>query len=567
MIGPLSRSPTVATAATLVTAPKPTRATREAFGCAMTRGLTSHHDAVIVRPRALRALDRVDVIVIDPRALYTDELMVTRVRGIGNSHRNSAWQAAHAALAAGLIGPGWHRLSTIPGAGAEGEALVSPMRDPFATAVVSEARRTGARVVSVGDDGLRSLGQGFDTLYPRNGSLDDTLADVVSQLRLDSATVAFLTTSEMSAQHEADITVGISRGTNLPWGADLFVPDLPAAWRILRAMPAARAASTRGVRLSMSGSAIGALMLVPGVPGYGPDAVNTGVFAGLWTGFTAGNKVFREPLPTPEPGHEWHALTVDEVRRLLPRPPSVSTDAADPPSALLAPARFVLRTGTAAWSLAGDLAGEIRANLADPITPILATGAVASALLGSPLDAALVGSVLLTNASLSAQQQLHAERTLRRLLAVQDPPARLRVGPLEAKVTDDVAATALRPGDVIEIRPGEVVPADARLIEAANVEVDESRLTGESLPVPKQTDPTPGAPLAERSCMVYAGCTVVAGTGLAVVTAVGRSTEVRRAIVVGAQNNSTDRSAQSACRRSPVARCRGASAAGRWSAC
>ncbi len=530
LIGVLSRSPTVATAATLVTAPKPTRATREAFGCAMTRGLTSHHDAVIVRPRALRALDRVDVIVIDPRALYTDELVVTRVRGIGNSHRNTAWQAAHAALAAGLIGPGWHRLSTISGAGAEGEALVSPMRDPFATAVVSEARRTGARVVSVGDDGLRSLGQGFDTLYPLNGSLDDTLADVVSQLRLDSATVAFLTTSEMSAQHEADITVGISRGTNMPWGADLFVPDLPTAWRILRAMPAARAASTRGVRLSMSGSAIGALMLVPGVPGYGPDAVNTGVFAGLWTGFTAGNKVFREPLPTPEPGHEWHSLTVDEVRGLLPRPPSVSSEAADPPSALLAPVRFALRTGTAAWSLAGDLAGEIRANLADPITPILATGAVASALLGSPLDAALVGSVLLTNASLSAQQQLHAERTLRRLLAVQDPPARLRVGPLEAGVTEDVAATALRPGDVIEIRPGEVVPADARLIETANVEVDESRLTGESLPVPKQTDPTPGAPLAERSCMVYAGCTVVAGTGLAVVTAVGRSTEVRRAM-------------------------------------
>jgi Ca2+-transporting ATPase len=537
LIGVLSRSPTVAGAATLVSAPKPTRATREAFGCAMSRGLTIHHDAVIVRPRALRALDRVDAIVIDPRALYTDELMVSRVRGVGNAQRNSAWQAAHGALAAGLIGAGWHRLSTIAGAGTEGEALVSPMRDPFATAVVSQARGTGARVVSVGDDGLRSLGQGFDSLYPITGTLDDTLADVVSQLRLDSATVAFLTTSEMSAQHEADITIGISRGDDLPWGADLFVSDLPAAWRILRAMPAARAASTSGVRLSLSGSAIGALMLVPGVPGYGPDAVNTGVFAGLWTGFAAGNKVFREPLPTPEPGHEWHGLTVEEVRRLLPRPPSVTAHPADPPSALLAPARFALRTGTAAWSLAGDLAGEIRNNLADPITPILATGAVASALLGSPLDAALVGSVLLTNASLSAQQQLHAERTLRRLLAVQDPPARLRVGPLEVKVSDDVPAKALRPGDVIEIRAGEVVPADARLIEAENVEVDESRLTGESLPVAKQTDPAPGAPLAERSCMLYAGCTVVAGTGLAVVTAVGRSTEVRRAMALAPETS------------------------------
>jgi len=532
LVGLLSGSPTLAGAAALVSAPKPTRAAREAFGCAMTRGLTSHHDTVVVRPRALRALDRVDAIVIDPRALYTDDLMVSRVRGVGNSHRTPAWQAAYAALDAGLIGPGWHPLSTIPGAGTAGEALVSPMRDPFATAVVSEARRSGARVISVGDDGLRSLGQGFDTLHPVSGTLDDTLADVVSRLHLDGATTVFLTTSEMAAQHEADITIGIPRGTSLPWAADLFVPDLPAAWRILRALPAAREASTRGVKLSLSGSAIGALMLVPGVPGYGPDAVNTSVFAGLWTGFTTGDKVFREPLPTPEPGHEWHSLDIDEIRRLLPRPPSMRTAPAAQPSVLLAPARLALRAVSAGWSLTGDLAGEIRANLADPITPILATGAVASALLGSPLDAALVGSVLLTNAALSAQQQLHAERTLRRLLAVQDPPARRRIGPLETDAADDVPAESLRRGDIIEIRSGEIVPADARLIEAASMEVDESRLTGESLPVSKNTDPTPGAPLAERSCMVYAGCTVVAGTGLAVVTAVGGGTEVQRAMAL-----------------------------------
>jgi Ca2+-transporting ATPase len=92
------------------------------------------------------------------------------------------------------------------------------------------------------------------------------------------------------------------------------------------------------------------------------------------------------------------------------------------PSALLAPARFAWRAGHSAWSLTTELAAEMRANLADPITPILATGAMASALLGSPLDAVLVGSVVLTNAALSAQQQLHAQRILTRLLAVQDPP-------------------------------------------------------------------------------------------------------------------------------------------------
>ena len=130
----------------------------------MTRGLTSRHDVLVVRPRVLRALDRVDVIVIDPRALYTDELTITRVRGVSNSHRTKAWQAAQFALDDGRLGPGWHKLSTIRGAGRTGEALVSPVRDPFATAVVTEARRAGVRVVSVDDDGLRSLAKGFDTL-------------------------------------------------------------------------------------------------------------------------------------------------------------------------------------------------------------------------------------------------------------------------------------------------------------------------------------------------------------------------------------------------------------------
>lgn len=538
VIGAVSHNPTIAGAAALVSAPKPTRAAREAFGCAMTRGLTARHDTVVIRPRALRALDRIDVIVIDPRVLYTDELTVTRVRGVGRSGSAPAWQAAREALDAGLLGPGWHRLAEIPGSGIEtGQALVSPVRDPLATAVVSEARRTGARVVAVRDDGLRSLGQGFDTLYPCHGSTDDALAGAVSRLRLDGATVALLTTSEMAAQHEADITVGVTRADHPPWGADVFVPDLTAVWRILRAVPAARAATGRGVGLSLSGSAIGALMLVPGVPGYGPDAVNAGVFAGLWTGARAADKVFLDPLPVPEPGHEWHSLQSAEVARLLPRPPAAVPP--PEPSALLAPVRFAWRTGHSAWSLTTDLAAEMKANLADPITPILATGAVASALLGSPLDAALVGSVLLTNAALSAQQQLHAQRVLTRLLAVQDPPARRRVGPIEDGITEDVPADALRPGDIIEVHSGEVVPADARLIDADNVEVDESPLTGESLPVPKQTDPTPGVPLAERSCMIYAGTTVVAGSALAIVTATGRGTEVRRALALAPRTTRT----------------------------
>nr|WP_313777609.1 cation-translocating P-type ATPase [Mycobacterium sp.] len=534
-LGALSGNLTTAGAAALVAVPKPLRASREAFGCALSRGLTTRHDALVLHPRALRTLDRIDAIVIDPRALYTDELMVSRIQGVENSRREQAWEAARAVLGDGGLAPGWHKLSTIPKAGSIGEALISPVRDPYAAALVTEARKSRPRVVSIDDDGLRSLAQGFDHLYTVDGSLDDALAAAVADLKADGLTVALLTTPEMQAAHGADMSIGVVRAQRPPpWGADVFVPDLVAAWRVLHALPAARAATSRGIRLSLESSAIGALMLIPGVVGRPPVSVNAGVFAGLWAGFSAGGKVFRDPVPTPEPGHDWHALPVVEVRRLLPRP---LDELRGEPLGVerlgsLPPARAVRAASIGSWKLAADFVGEMRANLADPITPILATGAVASALLGSPLDAALVGGVLLTNAALSAEQQLHAERILHRLLAVQDPLARRRVGPLEAQRHEKVAATRLRPGDIIEIHTGEVIPADARLLEASNIEVDESTLTGESLPVPKQTEPTPGAPLAERSCMLYAGSTMVAGSALAVVTAVGSSSEMRRALAM-----------------------------------
>ena len=536
VLGTLSANPHTAGAAALVAAPKPLRTTREAFGCALTRGLTDRHGALVLRPRVLRRLDRVDTVVIDPRALYTEDLMVSRIHGVQNSRRTRAWEAARAALDDGKLSPGWHPLSSIPNAGKTGEALVSPVRDPFARAVVAEARRAGHRVVSLSDDGLRSLAQGFDHLHAIDGSVDDAVADAIEELRAAGATVTLLTTPDMRAGHAADITIGLVRDDHPPpWGADVFVPDLTGAWRILHALPAARAVKKRGVELSASGSLIGALMLIPGVPGRGPASVNVAAVAGLWSGFATGAKLFRDKAPSPEPVHDWHALPVEEVQRLLPRPSEEPAPAPQRRVEVIAaapPVRLLASAASASWRASREFVGEMRANLADPITPILATGALASALLGSPFDAALVGGVLLANAALSAEQQLHAERVLRRLLAVQDPSARRRVGPLDNRRHEEVAANRLRAGDIIEVRAGEVIPADARLIDAANVEVDESMLTGESLPVVKDIEPTPGAPLAERACMLYGGSTMVAGTALAVVTAVGRDSEMRRAMAM-----------------------------------
>ena len=88
----------------------------------------------------------------------------------------------------------------------------------------------------------------------------------------------------------------------------------------------------------------------------------------------------------------------------------------------------------------------------------------------------------------------------------------------------DVEAAGLRPGDIIEVRPGEVIPADARLIECDDLEVDESTLTGESFPVHKASRRHTGRRTGRASCMVFAATTVVAGTGVAIVTAVGPQT-------------------------------------------
>ncbi len=94
----------------------------------------------------------------------------------------------------------------------------------------------------------------------------------------------------------------------------------------------------------------------------------------------------------------------------------------------------------------------------------------------------------------------------------------------------EIPAGQLVPGDIVAIEAGDVVPADGRLLKAATLEVDESALTGESLPAAKGTQPVQGAgtPLGDRTDMVYMNTNVTRGAGEFVVTATGMATEVGR---------------------------------------
>ena len=524
-----------AATATLVAAPKAARNSREAFAATLSRGLADHHRVLPLHPDAVRRLDRVDAVVIDPRALSTDELRVGRIREIPDHERGAAWQWAQDEIERGAVGVGWHQVPSTNGREASGRVLVRYANHPLATAVVGEIRRGGATAVSLDVDGLDDLRSAFDDLYPVDGTLDAALANTVCHLQEDGRTVAVVSRAAAQALADADVAIGItSDDASACWHADLIVDDLDGVWRIVHALPAARRASERGVQIATGASILGALLMVPGVRGRGPGPVTAGAGAGLWTGYQTAREVLAAATPPAPTTHEWHALPVDRVRKLLPSP-----ERSAPPPPRRSPASTVVETARSVVDPVranlAEFGGAMRDELSDPLTPVLAIGSAASAVLGSPVDAVLVGSVLAGNAALAATQKLRAERLLQRMLAVQDPPARLVVD----GGYDTVDAADLRSGDVIEVRPGEVVPADGRLVEATDLEVDESALTGESLPVPKQTDATPAAPVAERACMLHATTTVVAGTAVAIVTAVGGQTQARRAAQLPGTHGST----------------------------
>jgi H+-transporting ATPase len=532
----LTRNPNAAATATVVTAPKAGRNAQEAFASTLIRGLADRHGVLPLRPKALRLLDRVDTVVVDPRALAGDSLRVGQISDVADRDRSAVWRWAQDRLDEGELKTGWHDVpSDLDGlrknGRSRGAVFVRHAHQPLAHAVLAEIRRAGAEVVSVDVDQLDDLRSSFDELWPTDGDWDTALAQAVEDLQRAGKTVAALSAGAPAALSAADLSIGLfTAGGVPPWHADAVVGDLEAVWRILHAVPAARRASHRGVELATSGTLLGSLLMIPGVRGLGPGPVVAAAGAALATGYWMARGALGAEVPTPAPVADWHAMSADRVRRELSELEHVSAQRDSGRTAMMAARRAGAVAETARRPVAEFLT-VLRGELADPLTPVLAVGSAASALLGSPVDAVLVGSVLTGNAVLAATQQVRAERLLRRLLAVQDPPARRLVVGSEDSY-ENVEATQLQLGDRIEVRAGEVIPADARIIEAIDLEADESALTGESLPVSKQVDATPGAVLAERSCMLHAGTTVVAGRAVAVVTAVGPQTQVRRAAEV-----------------------------------
>ncbi|WP_082109458.1 cation-translocating P-type ATPase [Mycobacterium sp. UM_Kg1] len=544
VVAALTRNLDMTSSAILATSPKAVRTSCESFAATLGQGLADGHRVLPLRPDSLRRLDKIDTLVIDPRALTGEQRRVVQIRGASEHELPKAWENAQSLLDKAGLRPGWHRVPRMSARGTVRkqpvEALILPAHHALASAVVLQGRAAGVELVTVDTEILGELRPGFDDIRPVYGGgtadLDAALAEAVTELQQAGRTVAVLSTEAAQALASADLALGVmptSEEDTLPppFYADLLLADLAGAWQVLHALPAARDAVERGVAISIGASTIAGLLLVRGVratiPGVGagqsrgPGPVTIGAGAGMLSGYLLARRVLRAHAPKPAPAYEWHAMSVEQVRELLGTPQGSESHASlteRVPAEVEEPGMF--------W----PYVHAVRAELSDPMTPILALCSVATAMLGSPIDAVMVGTVLTGNAMLAAYQRLRAESRLNDLLARQAPPARVVLLDADGTPTyHEIAAEQLLPGDLIEVRSNEVVPADARVIEVSDVEVDESSLTGESLSVGKQLDPTPGAELAERSCMLYAGTTVIAGKAMAMVTAVGADTQSRRA--------------------------------------
>lgn len=139
-------------------------------------------------------------------------------------------------------------------------------------------------------------------------------------------------------------------------------------------------------------------------------------------------------------------------------------------------------------------------------------------------DPVIILAIVILNAVLGVVQEEKAEKSLEALKKMSAPTAIVR----RNGVRIQIAAVKLVPGDVIEVEAGAYVPADARLLRCVQLKVDESALTGESLPVKKSADVTlpEGTILAERKNMIYSTSIVTNGHAEAVVTETGMKTEV-----------------------------------------
>ena len=217
----------------------------------------------------------------------------------------------------------------------------------------------------------------------------------------------------------------------------------------------------------------------------------------------------------------WHALSATEVATRLTTDPERGLDAGEVERrrAQYGPNELATEPPPSVWVVA-------RGQLSNPMNIMLLIVSVASFVIGQVATGLFVLGLVSFNVIMGSSQELKARASVEALSQLQVPHARVR----RSGSVEEIDSRELVPGDVVLLEAGDLVPADGRLISAATLEVQEAALTGESAPVPKDTNPIAGddVALGDRTDMVFQNTQVTRGSGSTIVTATGQSTQMGR---------------------------------------
>lgn len=220
-------------------------------------------------------------------------------------------------------------------------------------------------------------------------------------------------------------------------------------------------------------------------------------------------------------GEKWHSMNIPEVLKRLNTDPDRGLDSKDVEERIRRHGLNIIESKgrRSIWKI---IIGQIF-NL---FMLLLIVAVVIALIVGETSDAISIVAIIAIMVIAGVVQEYRAEKALEKLKSLVVPKAKV----IRDGVLAEIDSRYLVPGDILILSEGDRVTADARLIEAIDLYVDESLLTGESKPVLKKADIVikPDVPVPDRVNMVYSGTYIVRGSGKAVVVATGMSTEVGR---------------------------------------
>ncbi|MBY0565484.1 MAG: cation-transporting P-type ATPase [Hyphomonadaceae bacterium] len=277
---------------------------------------------------------------------------------------------------------------------------------------------------------------------------------------------------------------------------------------------ARRVAARQGI-VSVRENPVSGSLLVDHDKRLTPEAIAT-IVRDLWrAGLTGPVK----PAPAESAESAWHALPASMVLDAFKAKQALTHAEAHERVTRIGENRLPEPTPT-------PLVRLIAAQLRSAPVALLGGSAVLSLATRGFVDAALTLGVIALNVGIGVSTESWTRRLIRSLSRPSDPDALV----LRDGAETHVPASRLAPGDWIVLKPGVAAPADARLISAEGLMVDEASLTGESHPVEKHAEAivSLAAPLGARVTMIHRGGIVTNGSGVAVVTATGEATEIGR---------------------------------------